>query len=89
MRSLDQRTNEMTPSVRPLTSKEKDADISEVWDINAESGAMVRLNPYALAHRRTELRAQAARKAAKAAKVKAARNKKAERTAFYNGLVAE
>ena len=52
-------------------------------------GAMVRLNPYALAHRRTELRAAAARAANKAKKVKAARNSKAERTARYQALVAE
>ena len=80
-------SDEVQSAVRPAQQKARKAPRKKNPLKNL--GAMVRLNPYALAHRRTELRAQAARKAGKAAKVKAARNKKAERTAFYNGLVAE
>ena len=80
-------SDEVQSAVRPAKAQARRAPRKKNPLTNL--GAMVRLNPYALAHRRTELRAQAARKASKAKKVKAARNKKAERTAFYNGLVAE
>lgn len=53
-------------------------------------GVMVKLNPYALAHRRAELRAQEVRAARKEETKKAKRtgNTKAERTAFYKNMLA-
>jgi len=50
-------------------------------------GVMVKLNPYALVHRRNELRAEEARKASKAKKLKKARNSRAERIARYENML--
>jgi len=52
-------------------------------------GVMVKLNPYALAHRRAELRNEAVRKAQKGKKkAAAAGNTKAERKAFYDAMLS-
>jgi large subunit ribosomal protein L4e len=58
-------------------------------------GVMVKLNPYALAHRRAELRAEKARKDAKTSKTSKTSkvapkktNTKQERTAFYKKMIA-
>ena len=84
-------SDEIQSVVKPAQDSSKKKTLRKKNPLN-NLGVMVKLNPYALAHRRAEARAQVQRKGKKAALLKAKRasgNTRKERQAFYAKMLAE